>query len=58
MLGDEQRIINKHLLEKVLKFCHIGEIKADQVEMFDAKVTLAYIMDTLKEKPHFLTCLR
>ncbi len=23
MLGDEQRIINKHVLKKVLKICHV-----------------------------------
>jgi hypothetical protein len=30
MLGEEQRIINKHLLVEVLKIFHIGKIKAYQ----------------------------
>jgi hypothetical protein len=25
MLGEEQKIINKHVLAEVLKICHIGE---------------------------------
>ncbi len=29
MLGEEQKIIDKHLLVEVLKICHIGEIKVD-----------------------------
>ncbi len=45
MLGDEQRIVDKHVLAKVLKFCHTREIEVDQVEMFDARITLAYIPD-------------
>jgi len=28
MLGDKQRIIDKHVLIEVLKICHIGEIEA------------------------------
>jgi hypothetical protein len=28
MLGDKQRIIDKHVLAEVLKICHIGEIEA------------------------------
>jgi hypothetical protein len=29
MLGEEQRIIEKHVLAKVLKICHIRETEAD-----------------------------
>jgi len=30
MLGEEQRIIDKHPLVEVFKICHIGKIKAYQ----------------------------
>jgi hypothetical protein len=43
MLGDEHKIINKHVLAKVLKICHTRETEVDQVEMFDARVILADI---------------
>ncbi len=49
MLGEEQRIIDKHLLVEVLKFCHIGEIKANQAKMFDARVALANIVDRVPD---------
>jgi hypothetical protein len=29
MLGDEQRIIDKHVLAKVLRLCHTKETEAD-----------------------------
>ncbi len=45
MLGDEQRIINKHVLAKVLKIFHIKKTKVDQAEMLHAKITLAYRVD-------------
>jgi hypothetical protein len=35
MLGDEQRIIDKHVLEEVFRICHTREIEVDQAEMFD-----------------------
>jgi hypothetical protein len=28
MMGEEQKIIDRHMLAKVLKICHIVEIKA------------------------------
>jgi hypothetical protein len=28
MLGEEQKIVNKHMLVEVLKICHIGKIEA------------------------------
>jgi len=31
----------------VFKICHTREIKVDEVEMFDAKVALAYIVDRI-----------
>jgi hypothetical protein len=40
MLGDEQRIINKHVLAKVFKIYHTREIATNQAEMFDARITL------------------
>jgi hypothetical protein len=44
MLGEEQRIIDKHVLAKVFKIFHIEEIEVvDQVEMYDARVTLVEI---------------
>jgi hypothetical protein len=45
MLGEEQRVIDKHLLTKVCLICHIGEIEANQAKMSDAKVALANIAD-------------
>ncbi len=30
MLGEEQKIINKHVLVEVLRICHIGKIEVDQ----------------------------
>ncbi len=32
MLGEEQKIINKHLLDEVIKIYHIGETKADHAK--------------------------
>ncbi len=32
-MTEEQRIINKHLLAKVLKICDIGEIEIKQAKM-------------------------
>jgi len=49
MFKEEHRIMDKHLLVEVLKFCHIGEIEADHVEMFDIKVTLANIVDRVPD---------
>jgi len=40
MLGEEHKIINKHLLIEVLKICHTREIKAIRVEMSNARVAL------------------
>jgi hypothetical protein len=45
MLGDEQRIIDKHVLVKVLKICHIGKTEIDQAELSNARVTLVEIVD-------------
>jgi hypothetical protein len=43
MLGEEQRIIDKHMLVEVFRICHTTVTEADQVEMSDAKVALAKI---------------
>jgi len=43
MLGEEQRIIDKHMLVEVFRICHIGETKVDQAKMSNAKITLAEI---------------
>jgi hypothetical protein len=45
MLGEEQIIINKHLLAKVFLICHTKETKANWAEMSNAKVTLVNIVD-------------
>jgi hypothetical protein len=45
MLGDEQRIIDNHVLAEILKIYHIGETEVDHVEMSNAKITLANIVD-------------
>ncbi len=49
MLGEEQIIIDKHLLAKVFKINHTWEIEANQVEMLDAKVEL---VDTANRIPN------
>ncbi len=43
MLGEEQRIIDKHVLAEVFKICHTGEIEADQAKMSNARVALTEI---------------
>ncbi len=43
MLGEEQRIIDNHVQVEFFRICQIGEIQAEQVEMFDARVALAKI---------------
>ncbi len=43
MLGDEERIIDKHVLVEVFRICHTIETEEDQVEMSDVKVAMAYI---------------
>jgi len=43
MLGDEHRIIDKHVLAKVLKVFHTKKTKANQVEMSNARITLVKI---------------
>jgi len=47
MLGEEQRIIDMHVLIEVFRIRHIGEIKANQVKMFDARVTLTKIANRI-----------
>jgi hypothetical protein len=47
MLGEEQRIIDMHVLIEVCRIRHIGEIKANQVKMFDARVTLTKIANRI-----------
>jgi hypothetical protein len=42
MLGEEQKIINKHPLVEVSKICDTKETKANQVEMLDARVADTY----------------
>ncbi len=37
MLGDKQRIIDKHVLVEVFKISHIGESKVDHAKMSNAK---------------------
>ncbi len=43
MLGDERRIIDKHVLAEVFRTCHTRETKVDRVETFNAEVALANI---------------
>ncbi len=47
MLGEKQRVIDKHLLVEVFKIYHIGETKVDHVEMSNAKVELVNIVDKI-----------
>jgi hypothetical protein len=39
--------MDKHVLAKVFRICHIGETKANQVEMSDAKVALVDIANRI-----------
>ncbi len=55
MLGDEQRIIDKHVLAKVLRLCHTKETEADQAKMFNGKVALANIINRV---PTFTTPMK
>jgi hypothetical protein len=43
MLGEEQKIIDKHFLVEVLKIYHTRETKVDQVEMLNVGVALVNI---------------
>ncbi len=45
MLGDGQREIDKHVLAKVFRICHTRKKEVDQVEMSNARVALANIID-------------
>jgi len=45
MLGEKQKIIDKRVVTKGLKFCHIRETKTNQAEMSNAKVALINIVD-------------
>jgi len=47
VLGEKQRVIEKHLLVEVFKIYHIGETKVDHVEMSNAKVELVDIVDKI-----------
>jgi hypothetical protein len=45
MLGEKQKIIDKHVVVEGFKICHIGETKTNQVEMSNARVALINIVD-------------
>ncbi len=47
LMGEEQRIINKHLLVRVFLIYHIREKDANQVKMINAKITLAKIVNRI-----------
>ncbi len=49
MLGEEQIIIYKHVLVNFFRICHIGETEADQAKMFDARITLAKLVDRVHD---------
>jgi hypothetical protein len=51
-MGKKQKIINIHILAKVLKFCHTKKTKANYVEMSDVKVVLADIANSPKYLQH------
>jgi hypothetical protein len=36
-------------LVKVFRICHVGEIKANQAKMYDAKVALANVVDKVPD---------
>ncbi len=42
-MAKEQKIIDRHLLTKVLKFCHTWETKANLAEMSNVKIVLTNI---------------
>ncbi len=43
MMAEEQKIINRHLLAKVLKVYHTSETKVDQAKMSNVRVALTDI---------------
>ncbi len=43
MLGDEERVIDQHVLVEVFRIYHTIEMEVDQVEMSDVRITLADI---------------
>ncbi len=43
MMTKEERIMKRHILAKVLKFCHIDEIEVDYAKMSNAKVAFVDI---------------
>ncbi len=47
MLGDEQKIVDKHMLVEVSRIYHTGETNADQAKMFNARIALVEIVEYL-----------
>jgi hypothetical protein len=49
MMGEEQIIINRHLLAEVFKIFYTRKIEANQAEMSNARITLANIVDRVPD---------
>ncbi len=45
MVGEKQRIIDKHLLAKIFKIYHTRKRRANRAEISDARVTFTNIVD-------------
>ncbi len=45
MMGEEQRIIDRHLLAKILKIYHTRKRKTNWAKMSDARITLTNMVD-------------
>jgi hypothetical protein len=45
MLGEKQKIIDKHVVAKGFKICHIRETKTNEAEMSNARIALINIVD-------------
>ncbi len=49
-MAEEQKIINRRLLAKVLKIYHTSETKTNQAKISDAKVALTNIVDKVPDR--------
>jgi hypothetical protein len=45
MLGENHKIIDKHVVAEVFMNCHTRETKANQAKMSNAKIALVDIVD-------------
>jgi hypothetical protein len=47
MLGDEQKVINKHVLLEVFRIYHTREIEVDRAKMSNVRITLVDIANKI-----------